>query len=62
MREANLITCTGTARDYASLSRTLEKLGKTSTVADLKVNRMQGKSPMQFTFDFRWVEGGASAN
>jgi len=31
-------------------------------VADLKVNRLQGKSPMQFTFDFRWVEGGAHAN
>ena len=62
IREANLVTCTGTARDYASLLRMQENLGKSGNVADLKLNRIQGKSPMQFTFDFRWVEGGTSAN
>jgi hypothetical protein len=62
IREANLVTCTGTARDYTSLLRMQENLGKSGNVADLKLNRIQGKSPMQFTFDFRWVEGGSSAN
>jgi len=62
IREANLVTCTGTAKDNAALFRTLAELRKAGNVADLKVNRIQGKSPMQFTFDFRWVEGGASAN
>lgn len=62
IRGANVVTCTGTARDNAALLRTLEKLRAAGNVADLKVNRLQGKSPMQFTFDFRWVEGGAHAN
>jgi hypothetical protein len=62
IREPNLVTCTGTARDNAALLRMLEKLREAGNVADLKVNRIQGKAPMQFTFDFRWVEGGAHAN
>jgi Tfp pilus assembly PilM family ATPase len=62
IREANLVTCTGTAKDYGSLLRMQENLVKSGNVADLKLNRIQGKAPMQFTFDFRWVEGGASAN
>lgn len=60
IREANLVTCTGTARDYASLLRMQEKLSASGNVADLKLNRIQGKAPMQFTFDFRWVEGGGA--
>jgi hypothetical protein len=62
IREANLVTCTGTAKDNGALLRTLDNLRKAGNVAEVKVNRIQGKSPMQFTFDFRWVEGGASAN
>lgn len=62
IRDANLVTCTGTARDNASLLRTLEKLRQAGSVADLKVDRIQGKTPIQFTFDFRWVEGGSHAN
>jgi hypothetical protein len=62
IRNANLVTCTGTARDNASLLRMLEKLRGFGSVADLKVDRIQGKAPMQFTFDFRWVDGGANAN
>jgi len=62
IRDANLVTCTGTARDNASLLRTLGKLRDAGNVADLKVDRIQGKAPIQFTFDFRWVEGGNHAN
>jgi hypothetical protein len=62
IREANLVTCTGTARDNGALLETLARLRKAGNVADVKVNRIQGKAPMQFTFDFRWVEGGTSAN
>ena len=62
IRDANLVTCTGSARDNASLLRTLEKLRHADNVSDLKVDRIQGKSPIQFTFDFRWVEGGNHAN
>jgi hypothetical protein len=60
IREANLVTCTGTARDYASLLGMLDNLRKAGSIADLKLNRIQGKAPMQFTFDFRWVEGGGA--
>ncbi len=62
IRDANLVTCTGSARDNASLLRTLAKLRDASNVSDLKVDRIQGKSPIQFTFDFRWVEEGNHAN
>jgi len=62
IRGANVVTCSGTAKDNAALLRTLERLRAAGNVADLKVNRLQGKSPMQFTFDFHWVEGGGHAN
>jgi hypothetical protein len=62
VREGNLVTCTGTAKDNASLLKMLGRLREAGNVAEVKVNRIQGKSPMQFTFDFRWVEGGAHAN
>lgn len=62
VREGNLVTCTGTAKDMNSLLGVQKKLSASGNVADVKLSRIQGKSPMQFTFDFRWVEGGASAN
>lgn len=62
VREGNLVTCTGTARDMNSLLAVQKKLTASGNVVDVKLNRIQGKSPMQFTFDFRWVEGGAHAN
>lgn len=62
IREANLVTCTGMARDMNSVLNVQKKLSSSGYAADVKLNRIQGKSPLQFTFDFRWVEGGAHAN
>lgn len=62
VREGNLVTCTGMARDMNSLLIMRKKLSELGNVADVKLSRIQGKSPMQFTVDFRWVEGGAHAN
>jgi len=62
VREGNVVTCTGTAKDMNSLLAVQKKLSTSGYAADVKLNRIQGKSPMQFTFDFRWVEGGARAN
>lgn len=62
IREANQVTCTGTAKDNAALLHTLDRLRQVRSIADLKVNRIQGKTPLQFTFDFRWVEGGVDAH
>ena len=62
IRSPNVITCTGTAKDNAALLQTVTRLRKAANVADVKVNRLQGTSPTQFTFDFHWVEGGGHAN
>jgi hypothetical protein len=62
IREQNRVTCTGTARDYAALLRVQKNLSDTGAVADLKMSRIQGTAPtMQFTFDFRWIEGGGTS-
>jgi hypothetical protein len=57
IREAGAVTCTGVARDNSSLLRTLDRLQAGTHVSDLKVSQIRGRSPMQFTFDFRWNEG-----
>jgi hypothetical protein len=58
IREPGLVTCSGTTRDQQSLAKTLERLRGLGRVSDLRVIQIRGKSPMQFTFDFRWNEGG----
>jgi hypothetical protein len=62
IRDANTVTCSGTARDNAVLLRTLTQLRGASGVTGLKVDQIRGKAPMQFTFDFQWGEGGGNAN
>jgi hypothetical protein len=56
------VTCSGAARDNAVLLRMLTQLRGTSGVTGLKVDQIRGKSPMQFTFDFQWGQGGSNAN
>ena len=58
IREGGVVSCTGNARDSASLLKTLATLRVASGVADLKVDQLRGRSPMQFTFDFHWNGGG----
>jgi hypothetical protein len=62
IRDVNVVTCTGIARDNASFLRTLGQLRAANNVTDLKVDQIRGKSPMQFTFDFHWNEGVKNAN
>src|SRR5581483_3406658 len=62
IRDLNTVTCTGVARDNQALLRMLEQLRKSDGIVDVKVNQIRGRSPMQFTFDFHWTEGGARAN
>ena len=62
IRDGNVVSCSGTARDNAALLRTLSQLRAADGVADLKVDNIRGKSPMQFTFDFRWSKGGGNEN
>jgi hypothetical protein len=49
------ISVTGTARDNASLLRTLDQLRQAKEVQGLKIENIRGKAPLQFTFTFRWA-------
>jgi len=62
IRDGALVNCSGTASDNAALLRTLSQLRAANGVADLKVDQIRGKSPMQFTFDFHWNQGGGNEN
>lgn len=62
IRDLDTVSCTGVARDNQSLLRMLEKLRATEGVSDVKVSQIRGRAPIQFTFDFRWSEGGVRAN
>lgn len=62
IRDVNTVTCSGTARDNTALLKALSQLRAANGVTDLKVDQIRGKSPMQFTFDFRWNEGGRNEN
>jgi hypothetical protein len=62
IRELNAITCSGSARDYQALLKVMDQLRKSPGISEVKLNTIRGKSPMQFTFDFRWNEGGRVEN
>jgi hypothetical protein len=62
VREGNVVSCSGTARDNAALLRTLSQLRAMDGVKDLKVEQIRGKAPMQFTFEFHWNKGGGNEN
>lgn len=58
IRKQTEVTCSGVARDNPALLKTLERLRSAQRISDLKVDLIRGKSPMQFTFNFHWNEGG----
>jgi hypothetical protein len=62
IRDLSAVTCTGTTRDNQSLNKTIERLRASGGIGDLHVSTIRGKSPMQFTFEYRWNEGGKSEN
>ncbi len=62
IRDGNVVTCSGVARDNASLFRTLNQLRSANGVNDVKLEQIRGKSPMQFSFDFHWGNGGGNEN
>lgn len=62
IRDLSAVTCTGVTRDNQSLIKTVERLRASGGIADLRVSTIRGKSPMQFTFDYHWSEGGKSEN
>ncbi len=63
IRDLTTVTCTGVARDYQALLKTIENLRKVPQFQEVNLGPTRGQSPsMQFTFNFTWSEGGHSAN
>ncbi len=62
IQNGNVVSCTGVARDNTALLRTLNQLRTANGVSDLKVDQIRGKTPMQFSFAFRWGNGGGNEN
>jgi hypothetical protein len=60
IRDMNAVTCSGNAESYAALIRTVHLLGTNSGVSDL-VPQTRGKSPIQFSFEYR-VTGPVNEN
>jgi hypothetical protein len=60
IRDMSQVVCSGTARDTSSLYKMLEQLRNSKEIAEgsVKVESLSGKSPVQFRFNFRWMEGG----
>jgi hypothetical protein len=62
IRDVSSVTCSGIARDNQALFKMLDQLRAAKDVRDLKVDNIRGKTPLQFTFNFHWGEGGTDAN
>jgi hypothetical protein len=62
IRDGSTVACSGTARDNAALLRTLNQLRMAKGVTDVKLGQIRGKSPMQFTFDVHYGNGGGNEN
>jgi hypothetical protein len=58
IREPGAIVCSGTATDHQALLQVLEKLRASKEVSNVQVSQMRGNSPMQFTFNLQWSQGG----
>jgi hypothetical protein len=63
IRDLNTITCTGIARNYPALLKTVERLRGVRQIPEVNMGPTRGQPPaLQFTFNFQWSEGGKSAN
>jgi len=63
IRGLNNVTCTGTARNYPALLKTVENLRKVRQFREVALGPTRGQSPaLQFTFNFQWNEGGQNAD
>ncbi|MEI6392196.1 MAG: hypothetical protein WCT12_13965 [Verrucomicrobiota bacterium] len=63
IKDLNIVTCTGIARNYTALLKTVERLRAVRQIPDVNMGPTRGQPPaLQFTFNFQWNEGGKSAN
>ena len=59
IRDGSAVSCSGNARDIAALLAMQAKLRTVSGVTELHLSQQRGKAPMQFTFEFKYGNGGA---
>lgn len=63
IRDPGQVICTGVAKDYDALLKTVERLRKVPEIPDVSLGQTRGNSTaLQFTLGFAWSEGGKSAN
>jgi hypothetical protein len=62
IRDGTVVSCSGNALNNPALLGMLARLRAADSVTDLKVDSIRGKTPMQFTFDFHWNNGGGHEN
>ena len=54
VRSLSQVTCTGTASNPQSLYKTMDQLRLRPEIAAMKVDQLQGQSPLQFSLNFQW--------
>ena len=60
IRDRSGVTCSGTARSNQAWLKMLDQLRASKQITDVKVEHIKGGQngqPMEFTFNFQWVEG-----
>jgi hypothetical protein len=63
IRDLKTVICTGTARNYPALLKTVQHLRSQPQIRDANLGPTRGQSPaLQFSFSFAWKEGAAGAN
>jgi len=60
IRGPTRVACSGTARDPQAWLRMLDKVRGSTGIADVQVEQVRGKAPVEFSFNFKWDEGSGS--
>ena len=61
IRDLGTVTCTGVARDYGALLKTVAQLRAVRQIPEVNLGQTRGQPPtIQFTFSFAWSEGGSN--
>jgi len=56
IRDPAIVTCSGTAHDIQAVLKVCAQLRAMKEVSDVQTDQFRGKSPVQFSFHFRWNE------
>jgi hypothetical protein len=63
IRDLAAVNCTGVARDYESLLKTISKLREARQIPEVNLGQTRGQPPaIQFSFSFVWNEGANNGN